>query len=116
MKIKICKHKNKWIWGKTIYLIVNSGIGIVSLSLDNNYPGICFLSGLSVVEDHRKKGYGNRLLGLAEQEAKDNGCTEIILSCEKNTFVPEWYKRHGYELLEGKKIQDTEYYTLTKKL
>ena len=56
-----------------------------------------------IKEDLRGRGYGHRLLTLAEQEARQRGAKKAYL----DTFsfqAPEFYKKHGYqafgELLE----------------
>jgi len=70
-----------------------------------------------VRKDLRRRGYGSRLLELAEQEARKRGARDAYL----DTFsfqAPEFYKRRGYHVFG--ELQDfptghTRYY-LTKKL
>jgi N-acylglucosamine-6-phosphate 2-epimerase len=52
---------------------------------------------LWVDESIRQQGFGSRLMELAEQEAKQRGCTEALL----DTFsfqAKEFYERLGYEM------------------
>jgi len=45
----------------------------------------------------RGRGYGTKLLRMAEEEAKNRGCKHVLL----DTFsfqAPDFYQRHGYEL------------------
>ena len=48
-------------------------------------------------EEFRGRGYGHRLLRLAEEEARKRGATKVHL----DTFsfqAPDFYKQHGYEV------------------
>jgi len=50
-----------------------------------------------VKEELRGRGYGHRLLTLAEDEARQRGATNAYL----DTFsfqAPDFYKRHGYQV------------------
>lgn len=50
-----------------------------------------------VKEELRGRGYGHRLLALAEQEARQRGATHAYL----DTFsfqAPDFYKEHGYRV------------------
>ncbi|MCB9421225.1 MAG: GNAT family N-acetyltransferase [Ardenticatenaceae bacterium] len=52
---------------------------------------------LWIQEELRGRGYGHRLLTLAEEEARQRGATNAYL----DTFsfqVPDFYKQHGYEV------------------
>ena len=49
---------------------------------------------------HRRKGVAQRLLQLAEQQAKLNGVKKIGLEFNKDesdSFVLDWYLRSGYK-------------------
>jgi GNAT superfamily N-acetyltransferase len=48
-----------------------------------------------VREADRRDGWGARLLAAAEQEARDRGCRQVLVS--SFTFqAPAFYARHGY--------------------
>ena len=43
------------------------------------WGGVCFVSYLWVAEEHRGKGMGGALLRIAEQHAKDRGCSRAVV-------------------------------------
>ena len=50
-----------------------------------------------IKEEHRRCGYGHRLLALAEEEARKRGAKNAYL----DTFsfqAPDFYKKHGYRV------------------
>lgn len=56
------------------------------------------LSLLWVAEPLRGKGYGRQLLQAAEEEARDSGCTNILLSTFSFQARP-FYEKLGYEVV-----------------
>ena len=72
---------------------------------------------LWVREDLRGRGYGHRLLTLAEDEARQRGGNNAYL----DTFsfqAPSFYRRHGYEVFGelGEFPRGHQRYFLTKEL
>ena len=70
-----------------------------------------------VKDELRGRGYGHRLLTLAEDEARQRGARNVFL----DTFsfqAPDFYKRHGYQVFG--ELQDFppghQRYFLTKQL
>lgn len=54
---------------------------------------------------YRRNGVAQRLLQLAEQQAKLNGVKKIGLEFDKDesdSFVLDWYLRSGYKLFDKK--------------
>jgi len=48
-----------------------------------------------VREDHRRDGWGGRLLARAEEVARERGCRQVLVS--SFTFqAPDFYRRQGY--------------------
>lgn len=96
--IHIIKHINTWCWGKSIYIIVNGGEGIVTISFTNEDPENATITGLSVIPEARNKGLGNKLIELAEAEAMvDERVKNITIDADENEFTFNWYKRLGYK-------------------
>ena len=55
-----------------------------------------YLSNVLVDKDHRKQGLGNNILNIVDKVAKKLKANTICLKVKQNTFVHEWYGRHGY--------------------
>jgi GNAT superfamily N-acetyltransferase len=74
--------------------------------------GWLFVHLLFVKEELRGRGYGHRLMVLAEEEARQRGAKNAYL----DTFsfqAPDFYKKHGYEVfgvLEGFPVGHQRYY------
>ena len=52
---------------------------------------------LAVLQAHRKKGYGNKLLDHLELIAQENGLTEVFLNAQI-TAIP-FYEKRGYMII-----------------
>lgn len=59
------------------------------------WAGLCGISLLWVNRDHRKDGWGAKILAAAEREARRRGCDRVCVS--SFTFqAPGFYQRYGY--------------------
>lgn len=94
--MKLIWHHNNWPWGKTVRIITAGGGAIVEMSFENNQPGVCFLSGLSVIPPKRKQGIAKHLMFACESYCKDNGIFRIDLNSILTDWVQEFYKKCGY--------------------
>lgn len=76
MNLVFKQHINNWWLGKSFDIIVDNGIGIASVKLDNEYPDTAYIEGLSVLEQyrhrHRHNGYGHNILKQCEVIAENN--------------------------------------------
>ncbi len=115
--MKFIKHENTWPWGRSTIIITNDACGTVTVQFSQSFPDEGFITSLSVHKSKRNKGYGNMLLAEAEKYALENGVTQTALRCDPNSWVIEWYKRHGY-VLEGFTFGEDEdmFPILSKKL
>lgn len=107
-------HNAHWHWGDTIKIITNDGRGTIRVSFDKEWPCAATIDSFSVVETARNKGIGKQLLEQAEQAAKDydTHIKYVLLDAEKNSWVVDWYKRCGYEVIK----ETDNYYTMEKTL
>ena len=96
-------HHNKWNWGEQFLIVLESGEGIVSVSLENDSPGEAIIHGLSVIEPERRKGLGTKL--IAEAESLISGFKKVDLITvyvePGNDWLLGWYERLGYVAIEG---------------
>jgi ribosomal protein S18 acetylase RimI-like enzyme len=59
------------------------------------WDGLCGISMLWIHQDHRKAGWGARILAAAEAEARRRGCDRACVS--SFTFqAPGFYQKYGY--------------------
>lgn len=62
-----------------------------------------YISDLIVSQSVRGAGIGRRLLEAGESEARERGCTRLMLNNSKTTqsFVRGFYPKHGFREREG---------------
>lgn len=71
---------------------------VIAGILGGTYWGWLHIDILWVDENFRSKKIGSRLLIAAENEAKKRGCHSVHVDT-MSWQAPEFYKKHGYELI-----------------
>jgi GNAT superfamily N-acetyltransferase len=85
--------------GEWLAIFVKDEKGRIVAGICGNTWGDCLeIRQFWVEEARRKHGLGTRLLGAAEQEARQRGCRQVLLM----TFTfqaPAFYAKHGFEVI-----------------
>jgi ribosomal protein S18 acetylase RimI-like enzyme len=60
----------------------------------------CFLCDFAIWEPYRRKGFGAAALALAEKDALESECREVVLFVtDRNTAAKALYEKSGYRVL-----------------
>jgi ribosomal protein S18 acetylase RimI-like enzyme len=60
-------------------------------------PGSYYVCGMALFPEHRRRGLGARMLGLAREEARRRGLAEMsLIVFERNAGAKRLYERHGF--------------------
>ena len=85
--------------GQLLAFLVRDDSGrIVAGICGNTWGGACEIRQFWVEKSQRHRGLGTRLFRAAEQEARQRGCTQMLLM----TFsfqAPAFYERNGFEVI-----------------
>lgn len=78
------------------FIMTKDGSGYVRLNifLGDGVSGV--MEDLSVSEGSRKHGVGLSLVQACEKISRENGCEELILWVEKDSWVRGWYEKLGF--------------------
>ena len=111
--MKYFTHTNKWWWGTSHTIILEDGVGIVSIDLQDSCPNIGFIRGLSVMADRRKEGVGTALIELCHDFLRKwNRKFSQLIADKHNEWLVKWYESLGYVIIE----EDDYNYTMLKAL
>lgn len=70
---------------------------------------------VAVEKPSRGRGIGRTLIRVLEEEATDQGCTDVLLHAQ--TTVEEFYQKLGYETVSGVFLEDgIQHVKMTKSL
>ena len=109
----IVEHNNRWHWGETVDLIAVNGVAAVKISFEDENPGVAFVSGLIVREEHRRQGWASALLEAVEHECRQRGCFRIDLETYvEPAWLEEFYIRRGFTHKTGSQYPTVNLYKL----
>ena len=83
-------------WGKIHYYKSLEDTFRFAIYEYNDEPGVIYLSNMFVSPESRHVGFGNTILKLVDEIAKNKGAYVIFLKVKKGSFAHNWYNRHGY--------------------
>lgn len=94
--MKYIEHKLGWVWGTEISLVAEDGLSFVSISFENENPGVGYISGLCVHETARRKGRASEMLSLCEYICDRERAFRIDLYSVPEDFVLKFYEKRGF--------------------
>lgn len=97
-------------WGKIYYF--NSDCCHFCLYIYDDDKLTSYLSNVHVNIEERGKGLGDEILNVACIISSAMGANRILLKCAIDSFVHDWYYRHGFKDL----VQEKEYVWMAKEL
>jgi ribosomal protein S18 acetylase RimI-like enzyme len=81
--------------GSVAFFVRDEAEAIVAGIAGWTWDNVLHVECLWVREDRRGRGYGTRLLEMAERAGRERGCREVML--ETHSFqAPDFYRRLGY--------------------
>lgn len=103
MKYHNCYHHNEWPWGRTVTIITQDGVGTIEMSFEKDNPGVCYVSGLSVLPTHRNQGIATYLMNQCVDycltdnlENHDNPIFRMDLNSVMEPFIMDFYHKLGF--------------------
>jgi ribosomal protein S18 acetylase RimI-like enzyme len=78
-------------------VIKDEAEAVVAAINGHSWGGCCYVAHLWVQEERRRQGIGRALLEATEEEAKNRGCTQVLLLTH-SFQAPAFYERLGYQV------------------
>lgn len=100
-------HRNKPYYGDTTAIITEDASAYVMITQFDGNKDIAVIHDLVVLKDRRGEGIGSLILEEAVAEAGRLGAGYARLAVEPNSWLEEWYKRHGFMKVDA--IKDREH-------
>ena len=95
--MRIIIHRNKTYYGQNSTVILAPGFAYAMISVMDETPDAAVIHDLCVYENKRGIGFGTDILEAACKEANQMGVECIRLCVEPDSWMEEWYKRHGFK-------------------
>lgn len=97
-------HNNKAPYGETHTIITEDASAYVMITIFSEREHIAAIHDLAVLKERRGEGLGSAILEEAILEAERMGAKVAVIGCEKNSWLEEWYTRHGFETIEDEDV------------
>lgn len=98
--MKYTLHTNEWNWGTSIYVISEKAISVARITISNTeYENECWIVGVSVLPEYRRRGYATNLLKCCEDICKQYGISKIHL--ESCAYCRSLYDKLGYQYVRN---------------
>ena len=102
-------------FGKVWYFTDKEKVSRFALYVYNDEPQNFYLSNVYVNINYRQSGRGNYILEKATEIAKKHNAENLMLKVLSNSFMHEWYKRHGFkDLIDD--LKESDYIWMIKKI
>lgn len=88
-------HRNNPDWGKSTVIVLDGGYALAMVAIVEPSK-TAILHDVMVHESRRGQGLGTALLEEACTEAERMGAVLLRLSVTPQTWMEEWYERHGF--------------------
>jgi GNAT superfamily N-acetyltransferase len=68
------------------------------------------LDALCVIESHRRRGIGEKLISLTKEKAVENGCRSLsLIAFADNALAIPFYKHTGFEIVERVELRGNDF-------
>lgn len=84
---------------KTMLIVSPDFNATCRIFIYNDDPKTAIITDLYVIESARENKIATQIINYAIDVAKGNGCYFVELKSEENSWVREWYKRLGFEII-----------------
>ena len=108
-------HRNKTHYGNTTAIITEDASAYVMVTIFNHDKRNAMIHDLVVLKERRGEGIGREMLEEAVLEAGRMGAEMVRISVEPNSWLEEWYKRHGFEHVSQFEHEGSNFNVLERK-
>jgi ribosomal protein S18 acetylase RimI-like enzyme len=103
------------IKNKEILVVEEDGKMVGWLRYGLFWDNIPFMNMLFLLEEHRKKGIGKKLVKYWENNMKKNGYRNVLTSTQSNEEGQHFYRKMGYTEIGGFKFKKDPYEIIFQK-
>lgn len=98
-----------------IIIIEDDGNFIGWLRYNYFWDNIPFINMLYILDKHRRKGYGKKLLDYFEKNMKLLGFNNVLTSTQSNEYSQHFYEKLGYRAIGGFLLGNAPYEIIMSK-